>query len=212
MKGERTKQGILEHAVDLASVEGLEGLTIGRLADDLGMSKSGLFAHFGSKEELQLAAIEAARERFVEEAFRPALKEPRGYPRLLALCRSWLAYVKRGVFPGGCFFAAASFEFDGRPGPVRDAIAAAMKTWMQSLETAIRMAQDEGHIDPEIEPAQLAFELNAFFFGANFSFNLQHDRRAFEHARVAIETRLEGVRIAPVKSSRTRPRARLQMH
>ena len=205
MKGERTKQGILDHAVDLASLEGLEGLTIGRLAEELGMSKSGLFAHFGSKEELQLAAIDAARERFVEEVFRPALKEPRGYPRLVALCRSWLEYVKRGVFPGGCFFAAASFEFDGRPGPIRDAVAVAMKTWLQSLETAIRMAQDEGHIEGKLEPAQLAFELNALFFGANFAFNLVHDKLAFEHARVAIELRLEGVR---VRSSRTPPRAR----
>jgi AcrR family transcriptional regulator len=195
MKGERTKQSILGHAVDLASLEGLEGLTIGRLADDLGMSKSGLFAHFGSKEELQLAAIESARQRFVDEVFRPALKEPRGYPRLAALCRSWLAYVQRGVFPGGCFFAAASFEFDGRPGIVRDAVAAAMKTWMESLETAIRMAQDEGHIDGKLDPAQLAFELNALFFGANFSFHLQHDAKAFEHARNAIETRLDAVRL-----------------
>jgi AcrR family transcriptional regulator len=205
MKGERTKQSILGHAVDLASLEGLEGLTIGRLADDLGMSKSGLFAHFGSKEDLQLAAIDAAGQRFVEEVFRPALKEPRGYPRLAALCRSWLAYAQRGVFPGGCFFAAASFEYDGRPGIVRDAVAAAMKVWIESLETAIRMAQEEGHVDRKLEPAQLAFELNALFFGANFSFQLQHDAKAFEHARNAIETRLEGVRI---KSSYRRPRAR----
>src|SRR5256885_8251635 len=103
-KGEVTRHAILEHAASLATKLGLEGLTIGRLADDLGMSKSGLFAHFGSKEDLQLAAIESARERFVEEAFRPALKEPRGYPRLVALCRSWLAYVKRGGFPRGCLF------------------------------------------------------------------------------------------------------------
>src|SRR5687767_8985814 len=120
MKGERTRQSILERAVDLASLEGLEGLTIGRLADELKMSKSGLFAHFGSKEELQLATVEAASQRYVAEIFAPALKEPRGYPRLLAICDSWLSYIKRGVFPGGCFFAAASFEFDSRPGAVRD--------------------------------------------------------------------------------------------
>jgi AcrR family transcriptional regulator len=202
MKGERTKQGILDHAVDLASLEGLEGLTIGRLAEELGMSKSGLFAHFGSKEELQLAVIAAAQERYVDEVFRPVLREPRGYPRLVALCRSWLDYIRRGVFPGGCFFAAASFEFDGRPGPVRDAVAAAMKTWMESLEKAIRMAQDEGHVDAKLDPAQLAFELNSLFFGANFSFNLQHDPKVFDRARHAIELRLESVR---VRSSR-RPR------
>ena len=195
MKGERTRQSILERAVDIASVEGLEGLTIGRLADDLGMSKSGLFAHFGSKEELQLATIEAASGRYVDEIFRPALKEPRGYPRLIAVCRAWLSYVKRRVFPGGCFFAAASFEFDGRPGPVRDAIVKAMDEWIGALEKAIRMAQDEGHIDPEVDPKQLAFELNSLFFGANFSHQLREDKRALEFAWNAIETRLESIRI-----------------
>jgi len=195
MKGERTRQSILERAVDLASVEGLEGLTIGRLAEELGMSKSGLFAHFGSKEELQLATVEAARERFIEAAFRPALKVERGYPRLMAICRSWLAYIKRGVFPGGCFFAAASFEFDGRPGPVRDAVANVMDAWMDAIDRAIRMAQDEGHLDPDIEPQQLAFEINALFFGANFAYQLRDDRKAVDRAMHAIETRLESLRI-----------------
>src|ERR1043166_6451608 len=104
-QGERTRRAILETAVHIASAEGLEGLTIGRLADDLSMSKSGLFAHFGSKEDLQLATIEAARQRFVDEVVRPALAAPRGYPRLMAICRGWLDYVQREVFPGGCFFA-----------------------------------------------------------------------------------------------------------
>jgi AcrR family transcriptional regulator len=202
MKGERTRAGILERAVDLASLEGLEGLTIGRLADDLSMSKSGLFAHFGSKEDLQLSTIEAARERFVEEVVRPALKAPRGYPRLLALCHAWLGYVKREVFPGGCFFAAASFEFDGRPGTVRDAIARAMDAWLETLEKAIRMAKEEGHLDPKIDPAQLAFELNALFFGANFAWNLRHDPKAFAHAQKAIEQRLDGVRRRASKTRR----------
>jgi AcrR family transcriptional regulator len=200
MKGQRTRAGILHRAVNLASVEGLEGVTIGRLADELSMSKSGLFAHFGSKEELQLATVEAARDRFVEEVVRPALATPRGYPRLMAICRSWLDYVRREVFDGGCFFAAASFEFDGRPGLVRDAIAAAMDSWLETLEKAIRMAKDEGHLDPSLDPAQLAFELNALFFGANFAWNLRHDRKAFARAERAIEERL--------KSSRRAPRAR----
>lgn len=195
MKGERTRQSILEHAVDIASLEGLEGLTIGRLADELKMSKSGLFAHFGSKEELQLATIERARERFVESVFRPALKAERGYPRLMAICRGWLAYVKKGVFPGGCFFAAASFEFDGRPGPLRDAIAAIMDAWIDSIEKAVAMAQEEGHLDSNMEPAQLAFEINALFFGANFSYQLRGDRKALERAMEAIEARLESLRV-----------------
>lgn len=195
MKGERTRQSILDRAVDLASIEGLGGLTIGRLAEELGMSKSGLFAHFGSKEELQLATIESARERFIEHAFRPALKAERGYPRLMAIARAWLAYVKREVFPGGCFFAAASFEFDGRPGLVRDAIANMMNSWIESIEKSVKMAQDEGHLDPDIEPAQLAFEINAIFFGANFSYQLRGDKKALERAMEAIETRLESLRV-----------------
>jgi AcrR family transcriptional regulator len=195
MKGDRTRQTILDRAVDLASLEGLEGLTIGRLAEDLGMSKSGLFAHFGSKEELQLATIEAAQERFATEVMRPALATERGYPRLMAICRSWLAYVKRGVFAGGCFFAAASFEYDDRPGPVRDAIFRSMDEWLKAIERAVRMAQDEGHLDPDVDPAQLAFEINALFFGANFAFQLRQDRKAIDRAQLAIETRLSSLRI-----------------
>jgi len=194
MKGQRTRASILQRAVDLASLEGLEGLTIGRLAEELQMSKSGLFAHFGSKEDLQLAAIDAAGKRFVEEVVRPALAAPRGYPRLVAICHSWLDYVRRRVFPGGCFFAAASFEFDGRPGPVRDAVAKQMDDWFDALEKAIRMAKEEGHLRADVDPAQLAFELNALFFGANFAYNLRHDEAAFDRARRAIEQRLESVR------------------
>jgi AcrR family transcriptional regulator len=194
VKGERTRQSILEHAVDLASLEGLQGLTIGKLAEQLGMSKSGLFAHFGSKEELQLAVVEAAAERYIREIFNPALAAPRGYDRLMAICRSWLSYVQRGVFPGGCFFAAASFEFDGRPGAVRDTIRGLMDDWIGALERAIRMARDEGHIDPNVDPAQLAFELNALFFGANFAYHLRHDEQALERAQRAVESRLEALR------------------
>ncbi|HWS71530.1 MAG TPA: TetR/AcrR family transcriptional regulator [Thermoanaerobaculia bacterium] len=195
MKGTRTRQSILDRAVDLASVEGLEGLTIGRLAEDLGMSKSGLFAHFGSKEELQLATVEAAQQRFLAEAFLPALKAERGYARLHAICMSWVSYVRRNVFPGGCFFAAASFEFDGRPGLVRNAIVKAMEEWVAAIERAIVAAQELGELDAEIEPAQLAFELNSLFFGVNFSYQLRRDRKALMRAEKAIETRLEGLRI-----------------
>jgi AcrR family transcriptional regulator len=195
MKGDRTRQSILERAVDLASVEGLEGLTIGRLAEDLGMSKSGLFAHFGSKEDLQLATVTAARERFITEVMRPAFQEPRGYPRLLALCRGWLSYVQRKVFPGGCFFAAASFEFDGRPGPIRDAIYKAMDGWVESLEATITMARDEGHLEADVDVKQLAFELNSLFFGANFAYELRTDPGALSRAMQAIETRLDSVRV-----------------
>jgi len=198
MKGERTRHSILERAVDLASLEGLEGLTIGRLADDLHMSKSGLFAHFGSKEDLQLATINAAAERYIREIFTPALQVPRGFPRLMAICESWLSYVRRGVFPGGCFFAAASFEFDSRPGPVQERIRSLMDDWIGALEKAVRMAQDEGHLRKDVDPAQLAFELNALFFGANFAFYLRNDEQAIERARNAVEARLDTLRAAGV--------------
>ena len=207
MKGDRTRQTILERAVDLASVEGLEGLTIGRLADDLKMSKSGLFAHFGSKEELQLATVEEARNRFLGEVFLPALQEERGYPRLVAICRAWLDYVKRGVFPGGCFFAAASFEYDGRPGVVRDAIAATMNQWIDAITKAIRLAQEEGHLDPSVDPKQLAFEVNALFFGANFSYQMRGEKDALDRAWKAIDSRLTALR-TPATSSRRKQRAR----
>jgi AcrR family transcriptional regulator len=195
MKGERTRQSILERAVDVASLEGLEGLTIGRLADELKLSKSGLFAHFGSKEDLQLATIQAASERYIREIFTPALLQPRGFPRLMAICESWLSYIRRGVFPGGCFFAAASFEFDSRPGPVQERIRALMDDWIGALERAIRMAMDEGHLRPDVDPSQLAFELNALFFGANFAFYLRHDEQAIARARRAVEARLESLRV-----------------
>jgi AcrR family transcriptional regulator len=205
MKSHTTRNSILRRAVDIASLEGLEGLTIGRLADELQMSKSGLFAHFGSKEELQLATIGAASLRFVDEVVRPALRSERGYPRLIAICRSWLNYVGRRVFPGGCFFAAASFEFDGRPGPVRDAVVAAMDAWIAALEKAIRLAKQEGHLEASVDPAQLAFELNAIFFGANFAWHLRNDANALRRAEKAIAHRLQSLRVKP---SRTQSRAR----
>lgn len=195
VKGVRTRQSILERAVDLASIEGLEGLTIGRLADDLGMSKSGLFAHFGSKEELQIATVQAAAERYIHEIYADALKQPRGLPRLMAIGEAWLSYIRRGVFPGGCFFAAASFEFDGRPGPVRDLIVRMMNEWLGALERAVKMAQDEGHLSREVDASQLAFELNALFFGANFALHLLGDEGALERADQAVRARLEALRV-----------------
>lgn len=193
-KGERTRQSILDRAVDLASLEGLQGLTIGRLAEELGMSKSGLFAHFGSKEELQIATIETASQRYITEIFTEALRQPRGYPRLQAICDSWLSYIRRSVFPGGCFFAAASFEFDSRPGPVRDRVRQMMDDWMHALERSIRMAKDEGHLKDDVDPAQLAFELNSLFFGANFAFYLRDDQQAIERAERAVLTRLQALK------------------
>ncbi len=191
-RGEQTRQAILLEAVDLASAEGLEGLTIGRLASALGMSKSGLFAHFGSKDELELSTVDAAREIFIDEVLRPGLAARRGLPRLEALCEAWLSYAERLVFRGGCFFAAASAELDSRPGPVRDRVAEVMAEWMQALERAVREAQAAGDLESTQDPAQLAFELHALVMGANSVFQLHGDGTVFERARSGIRWRLAG--------------------
>src|SRR6267378_5348349 len=156
----RTRAEILAVAVDLASAEGLEGLTIGRLATESHMSKTGIFAHFGSKQQLQLATVGAAKEIFLQQVVKPGLTSPRGLPRLKVMLESWLGYVERIVFRGGCFFAAASAEFDSRPGVVRDQIAELTKAWTVGLLEEIAFAQSEKEIQSSIKPAQLAFELH----------------------------------------------------
>jgi len=189
-KGERTRQAILETAVDIASVAGLEGLTIGQLATKLQMSKSGLFAHFGSKEDLQLATVDAARSIFIQAVIKPTFAAERGLARLWKLCDIWLAYVGSKVFRGGCFFAAAAAEFDSRPGPVRDRIAAIMKEWLATLAQVVSDAQADGQFDKKIDPAQLAFEINALELAANWAFQLYGDKQAFARARAATLERL----------------------
>lgn len=189
-KGDLTRQAILDAAVQMASVEGLEAISIGRLAEALHMSKSGVFAHFGSKQELQLAALDTALERFVAEAMQPALQRATGLPRLGALCDQYLSYLERRVFPGGCFLLATWAEFDSRPGAVRDAAAAAMRAWAGAIERAVSAAQAAGHLDATVDPCQLAFEVNALLQGANTAFLLSGDRREFDRAWAAIRDRL----------------------
>jgi AcrR family transcriptional regulator len=188
-KGDRAKQAILDCAVQIASAEGLEGLSIGRLAGDLGVSKSGLFAHFGSKTDLQLATIDVAREIFIQEVIWGSRTDS-GTGGLLALTDSWLSYMEREVFRGGDFFAAASIEFDSRPGPVRDRIASMMGEWLLALEAAIQDAQDAGELPAVIDSEQLAFEVNSIGMGANWAYQLYRDEAAFDRAREAIRQRV----------------------
>lgn len=187
LRGATAREAILSAAVDTASVEGLEGLTIGRLSQKVGMSKSGLFAHFGSKQELQLAAIECARAIFLEKVVAPSEAQPEGLPRLYAMESSWIDYVQDSTFSGGCFFAAASAEFDGRPGPIRERIASLTQYWRKLLETEAARARELGHIDQETDPALLAFQLHAFLQEANWAYQLLGDRMAFEQARAATQ-------------------------
>jgi AcrR family transcriptional regulator len=190
LRGEATRRAVLEASSGLASLEGLDALTIGRLAGDLHMSKSGLFAHFGSKEELQLATVDHAREVFLDEVVRPAMAGPPGLARLRGLVGHWLGYMERGVFPGGCFFAQTSADFDNRPGPLRDRIAEVMREWVEALELAARRAQESGELRPDVEPAQIAFELHALALGANWRAQLFDDADAYALAGRAIEARL----------------------
>jgi AcrR family transcriptional regulator len=190
-KGERTRAAILDQAARLATVDGLEGLTIGHLALATSMSKSGLYAHFGSKQELQLATIDAARATFVHEVLRPALRAPKGIKRLLAACDAYLSHIERRVFPGGCFFSAAAADVGTRPGPVRNAIAAQQREWLTLLERLAREAIELGELNPDADPAQLAFELKALLVAANTSFILLDDPAAFARARQAIRERLQ---------------------
>lgn len=189
-RGEKTRQDILQAAVHIASAEGLEGLTIGRLADELHLSKSGLFAHFGSKEELQLAVVGKARDIFVREVVDRAFKSERGLVRLLSMLDEWLGYVGRSVFRGGCFFMASAIEFDSRPGQVHDLIAELSRSWLDAIESEARYAQALGQLDNRIDAAQLAFELHALGHEANWYYKLFQDRRAFERARTGVLERL----------------------
>lgn len=158
-KGDNTRQAILEHATALAASVGLDGLSIGQLAADLGLSKSGLFAHFQSKEALQLAVVDTASDRFTELVIRPALKAPRGEPRVRALMERWFAWVVVSSSTGGCFFVAASTELDDRRGVVRDAVVQRQRDWIEMLANAVRAAVVEEHLRSDLDPEQVAFEL-----------------------------------------------------
>jgi AcrR family transcriptional regulator len=195
-KGERTRQAILDTAAALATQEGLEPLSIARLADATGMSKSGLFAHFGSKEELQLATVDHAAAMFVAEVIAPARAAPRGLARVWARCDHMVDYAERQVFPGGCFFACTSFEFNNRPGPVRDRIETMLRSWLSYLEHAVEQAQQAGELDPQLSAREIAFQLDAFAQSANAQFQMFRERRVFEEARRAIHDRLESLRPA----------------
>lgn len=182
-----TRATIVGRALELGSLEGLEGLTIGRLADDIGMSKSGLIRHFGSKEGLQLAALQAAIELFQREIWDPIADEPPGLVRLRAICEAWISYLERELLPGGCFLTAAATEFDGRSGPVRDATRKAWARWLRTLENEVRTAIEAGDLPADTDPEQVAFELNALVMGLNNALQLHGDRDAPARARRAVD-------------------------
>jgi AcrR family transcriptional regulator len=178
-----TRSAVTEAAVNRASVEGLEGLTIGGLADEVEMRKSSVFSLFGSKRDLQLATLEAAVDQFTDEVWGPAAEQEPGLPRLLALCDSWLSYHRREVMPGGCFLTTATIEFDARPGPLRDEVASTMSRWLGVLEREAAVAVEAGDLPADTDPADVAFQLNALAAAASYGFQLWRDPEVFERAR-----------------------------
>jgi AcrR family transcriptional regulator len=187
-KGEETRREILGNALALASEVGLSGLSIGLLADRVGMSKSGLFAHFASKERLQVAVLEEAGERFVARVVTPALKAPRGKPRILALFEHWLAWEQQvDIMPGGCVFMAASAELDDQPGPARDRLVASQRDWQETIAHAARIAKREGHFHAQVDEGQFAFELYGIMSSFYYHQRLMRDVQAEKRTRTAFE-------------------------
>ncbi|MBI4636103.1 MAG: TetR/AcrR family transcriptional regulator [Candidatus Rokubacteria bacterium] len=193
-KGERTREAILNHALALATRIGFEGLTIGRLAGDLRMSKSGLFAHFRSKEALQIEALRLARGRMVEDVVRPALTVSRGEPRLRALFEQWLAWEQSPTLPGGCPFVTASFELDDRPGPVRDFVAQNLQDWIDTLAGAARIAVQEGHFRADLDCDQFAHDCHGIGLAFVQASRLMRDPKARTRADAAFEALLRAAR------------------
>lgn len=186
-KGQASRTTILLTAAKLATTKGLDGLSIGDLAAEVGMSKSGLYAHFKSKEELELATIETAAAIFESEVLEPAMRARAGTGRLRALVHAFLAHLERRVFPGGCFFASVASELDTRPGPARDRVVQMLDRWLSLLRQCLQDAQASGEIDPHAEVAQAAFEIQAMLLAGNFQFVMTNDPARLTQARKGVE-------------------------
>lgn len=185
-EAQKTREAIVARAVDVASVEGLEGVTIGRLASDLGMSKAGVIGQFGTKADLQVAALDAASQVFIGDVWDPAADKEPGLPRLLAICDAWVDHIRRSPFAGGCFWTAASAEFDGRGGPAHEAVQRRMRSWRKVLRREIVAAIEAGQLSSELDPDQTVFELEAIPMGLNQAVQLFGDKQAPARARKAM--------------------------
>jgi len=186
-KGNVTRSRIVETALRAASMDGLEGITLGKVAADVGMSKSGLFAHFDSKEALQVDVLNAAAEKFTMVVVAPALSAPRGEPRLRALFERWLEWEQNESLPGGCVFMHATAEFDDRPGPARDTLVGQQRRWLETLAKAVRMTVDAGHFRADVNPSLFAFQLYGVVLSYYHSARLFRDPDAKSHAVAAFD-------------------------
>lgn len=191
-RGDRTRKAVAQHAAAIASVDGLSGMSLAQLADRLGVNKSSIQAAYKTKEAVQLAAVGAATEIFVNAVVVPAQEHPAGLPRLQALVESWLAYIEQRVLPGGCFMGATLAEFDSHPGAVRDALARARRGWLAALEREAALAQTSGEIPSTASAEMLAFEIDALLAAANVARNLSDDTKPLAMARELIALRLRG--------------------
>lgn len=203
-KGELTRAAILDRAMGVASRCGLGGLTIGTLAEELDLSKSGLFAHFKSKEALQIQLLEYVAVQFIERVVRPAMQEPRGIPRIRAIFEGWARWSKWKSMPGGCLFVAAATELDDRPGPLRDRLVELQRDWLGAIARAAAIAVEERQFDPDLDPAQFAHELYGIMLAFHHARRLLRDPRAQERAEAAFVALIE--RAARVERTRQRRR------
>lgn len=190
-KGDQTRERIVDLALELASRDGLAGVSLGQLANRVGMSKSGLFAHFRSKDELHLEIIRAASEGFRREVFEPAIRAPRGEPRLKAMIERWIAWDEDVSRPGGCPITQLAIELDDKPGPARDALVEAKQSWMLAITHAVRLAIEEGHFRHDVDPDLFAFQINGMFLSFHQARRLLRDPRATSRVRAAFRQLLE---------------------
>lgn len=210
-KGQQTRAAILDAALALAANMGLEGLSIGALAEVMQMSKSGVFAHFGSREELQISVVREYHSKFEEEVFFPAMREARGLPRLKALFQRWVHRVSMEL-DSGCIYISGAVEFDDRPGPVRDALATMVLAWQSALEKAVNIAVEEGHLQPDIDPMQLVFELHGLILALHHDARFLRNPGALDRVTTAFE-RLVGHYATPsgiqiLSGAKSAPRTR----
>jgi len=193
-KGDVTRAAILDAALAIAGRDGLEGLTIGVLAERLGMSKSGVFAHFGSREDLQLAVLHEYSARFVDRVLRPAVRSPRGLPRVQSIVDCWLALLAEEV-QSGCLLIGGASEYDDRPGPLRDALVAIVGSWRSELVRALEQAKDCGHLRPDTDCEQVVFEIYALMLMLHHDARLMHGRESIVRARCGLRRVLDGARV-----------------
>ncbi len=199
-KGEQTRAAIVEAALALAARDGLEGLTIGLIAERTGMSKSGVFAHFGSREDLQIATLREYHRRFETRVFLPALQQPRGLPRLQALFERWVEHVRQIDIPQGCIYVSGAAEYDDRAGAVRDELVRSINAWQQALQRAVQLAIEEKHLRADTEPEQMAFEIYGIMLALHHDARLLHTPRSAAHARRAFIRLIDDYRTHPAQS------------